>query len=571
MTGVLWPTIGCACAAFASLVATADDERSVILLDEDIVFHPVGADAAPDSSERYIGDRIVNGRANIILIGDSIIDTDMSAAYIAAFRPRHGYRGYATSGAVSGNSAWRAYTNARTTWSWEAINELDGMVAHIGTSTFIEDDFPDEATGDPGSAWEAYAAPCNIRRLVANGDLPDGLELCSLGSSWFYEHILADQTFLTEPGARLRTRILWFDHPTAMGFTVQARSTVLPEDGGSTDLFDVPVAQTEGLTPRWMELPQEILLGDAPRDLGRRTEIVVTPTMGRVEQPGESFLIGGVRVYNDARKNGIQWGWASAGGAQAREHTLVPIDAWRAYIEFQQSDTYVMQLGVNDLFNGENSGLIAGAYIDQLIERIHEAHLQAQANDPEIRDPVFLLVSSWDSHNPHSGPWLDNQEWQLLALSQRWIAERREDTAFIDLRAMVEEENGQWWYWRNTHLRDRIHPRGPYWHEDGSWWEEEPYPDGAMYFAGLVWDKLVDFAPEFDEGLPGPPPCACRADLTCDGTVDGADLAGLLAAWGNHVPPNLDMGADLDGDGLVDGADLAVLLAAWGTCQDQGP
>jgi hypothetical protein len=228
-----------------------------------------------------------------------------------------------------------------------------------------------------------------------------------------------------------------------------------------------------------------------------------------------------------------------------------------------------MHLGVNDLFNtGNHSGLIAGENIELLIERIHEAHLLAQANDPEIRDPVFLLVSSWDSHNPLDGPWLNNQEWRLLSLSQRWIAERREDTAFIDLRAMVEEENGQWFHWRDTHLRDRIHPKGPYWHQDGSWWEEDPYPDGAMYFAGLVWDTLVDYAPDRDDGLPDPP-CDCTADLTCDGIVDGADLGAVLAAWGSRGMPR--RAGDIDGDGRVDGADLAVLLAAWGPCLDQKP
>ncbi len=55
---------------------------------------------------------------------------------------------------------------------------------------------------------------------------------------------------------------------------------------------------------------------------------------------------------------------------------------------------------------------------------------------------------------------------------------------------------------------------------------------------------------------------ACPADLTGDDFVDAADLAGLLAAWGEcaRCP------ADLDGSGGVDAADLAALLAAWGEC-----
>lgn len=50
------------------------------------------------------------------------------------------------------------------------------------------------------------------------------------------------------------------------------------------------------------------------------------------------------------------------------------------------------------------------------------------------------------------------------------------------------------------------------------------------------------------------------ADLTNDCTVDGADLAVLLEAWG---PRRAGHPADLDGDGRVSEADLGLLLAKW--------
>jgi hypothetical protein len=53
----------------------------------------------------------------------------------------------------------------------------------------------------------------------------------------------------------------------------------------------------------------------------------------------------------------------------------------------------------------------------------------------------------------------------------------------------------------------------------------------------------------------------CRADLTGDGEVNGADLAFVLGSWGTNDSP-----ADFNGDGDVDGADLAVVLGAWGAC-----
>jgi dienelactone hydrolase len=48
------------------------------------------------------------------------------------------------------------------------------------------------------------------------------------------------------------------------------------------------------------------------------------------------------------------------------------------------------------------------------------------------------------------------------------------------------------------------------------------------------------------------------ADLDGNGTVDAADLAILLGAWGRS-----GVAADLDGDGVVAASDLAILLGAW--------
>ena len=58
--------------------------------------------------------------------------------------------------------------------------------------------------------------------------------------------------------------------------------------------------------------------------------------------------------------------------------------------------------------------------------------------------------------------------------------------------------------------------------------------------------------------------CDCPADLNRDGFVDGADLGGLLGAWGACGPSACP--ADLNADGFVDGGDLGGLLNAWGTC-----
>jgi len=51
------------------------------------------------------------------------------------------------------------------------------------------------------------------------------------------------------------------------------------------------------------------------------------------------------------------------------------------------------------------------------------------------------------------------------------------------------------------------------------------------------------------------------ADFNSSGTVDGEDLAMLLAVWNTN-----NAAADINHDGVVEGADLTVVLASWGPC-----
>jgi hypothetical protein len=100
---------------------------------------------------------------------------------------------------------------------------------------------------------------------------------------------------------------------------------------------------------------------------------------------------------------------------------------------------------------------------------------------------------------------------------------------------------------------------------DGVAWAPEvsaEYPVFYGYFsvAGTVG---VDVPSQFrGVWLFKPPVVVCNADLDGSGTVDAADLAAFLGAWGaTGANP-----ADLDGSGTVDGSDLAALLGAWGDC-----
>jgi hypothetical protein len=78
--------------------------------------------------------------------------------------------------------------------------------------------------------------------------------------------------------------------------------------------------------------------------------------------------------------------------------------------------------------------------------------------------------------------------------------------------------------------------------------DEDQIPDAFAITLGLAPDENLDGRIDW---------CGPAEDLNADGSVDAADLAILLDAWGTAGP------GDLDGDGIVGATDLAALLSAW--------
>ena len=89
-------------------------------------------------------------------------------------------------------------------------------------------------------------------------------------------------------------------------------------------------------------------------------------------------------------------------------------------------------------------------------------------------------------------------------------------------------------------------------------WVEQVVGTGTQVATGVSSTTGTSLTAQFLEILGVPAPCP--ADLTGDGTVDGADLGILLGNWGNPGT------TDLTGDSTTDGADLGLLLGAWGPC-----
>ncbi|HVZ93497.1 MAG TPA: hypothetical protein VG797_03205 [Phycisphaerales bacterium] len=57
--------------------------------------------------------------------------------------------------------------------------------------------------------------------------------------------------------------------------------------------------------------------------------------------------------------------------------------------------------------------------------------------------------------------------------------------------------------------------------------------------------------------------CGCPCDASGDGLVGLADIAAVLAAWGQASPPAAST-ADVDGDGTVGLGDVAKVIGRWG-------
>ena len=93
-------------------------------------------------------------------------------------------------------------------------------------------------------------------------------------------------------------------------------------------------------------------------------------------------------------------------------------------------------------------------------------------------------------------------------------------------------------------------------------WSADCNGDGVVDVGQVLSGELVDAdqngIPDFCELGP------CPGDITRNGTVNGLDLAAILAAWGTDGQSKFD--CDVDNSGVVDGGDLAFVLAGWGAC-----
>ena len=98
-------------------------------------------------------------------------------------------------------------------------------------------------------------------------------------------------------------------------------------------------------------------------------------------------------------------------------------------------------------------------------------------------------------------------------------------------------------------------------------WSADCNSDGIVDYGQIRAGELVDVnANNIPDCCEQSVSCSpCPGDIDESGTVNGVDLAAILAVWGS------DGGkyprADTNNDGEVNGADLATVLSSWGSCE----
>ena len=101
---------------------------------------------------------------------------------------------------------------------------------------------------------------------------------------------------------------------------------------------------------------------------------------------------------------------------------------------------------------------------------------------------------------------------------------------------------------------------------DGTW----HHLTDAQFSSVCLIDKAFAVAERVTYSAYGVATHIPMADLNCDGAVNGADIPGLLTAFGSIGSSPYQSPADLNRDGVVNSADLAMLLGDFQAAQPDG-
>lgn len=470
----------------------------------------------------------VRGRANVTIVGDSINNYGqadwMYSGYLLEWRP-HRWRQIhvnpVSSALIAG--AWATYSpqaQFRIIQPGQTVEDFEDFVGAVPNTIRV--------IRSPGWSGRAVAAGFHKDAFDVEGGLLRDAD--GTGRLLRSGHRERHRVMLVAADAE-QSRICW---------TIKSRNSAA---GTSPARIETDVCFPVNSTPSliWRDVETDGSLDG----LGHVADELHTASDGPLGAGERTGFAGSILTDLDL-DNGLgltyigQGGWRVGNHAHPAGSPEVPVinlnnpypgsysnDALMRHILAHETSHFLVWLGTNNGGVDFDHPERTVQEMAVLLDRFRSVHALARRKNPTLAAPKFLIVSPYCSSD-------DCAYFRAYGDLLRDLATG--DTAFLDLRGLVERHFGPWSDWESEFLVDGTHPTLA----------------GSRTFARLIWRELVQAA-----GLP--------TDLDCNGVVDGGDFGLFLQHYGSEDPFDA---ADFNGDGRVRGDDLGLLFIDWGRTAD---
>jgi hypothetical protein len=299
--------------------------------------------------------------------------------------------------------------------------------------------------------------------------------------------------------------------------------------GSAGPFTSVPMTQT-GLSTYSVQIPSTVCLSTVQFYVQAQTttNLVVSSPGDAPTTVYSAISAGGVDLAVDDELESGGTGWqAGIAGDNATSGQWVLVDPIGTAAQPENDRT---PDGVNCFITGQGSpgGSLGEADIDNGVTTLVSPVFSALGGDA-----AFVSYWRWYSNNTGASPNADSMPVEIS----------NNGGATWTLLENVSE-NANAWVFRSFRVSDFVAPTA----NMRLRWRASDLGSGSLVEAGVDDFRVTIY--DCTVAVPG--------DLNGDGSVDAADLAILLGAWGGSGA------ADLNGDGTVDASDLAVLLGNFG-------
>lgn len=414
-----------------------------------------------------ISDALKNGKANVLVVGDSInsqtSSPTMFMGYMMSWRPNN-WRGMMIQ-PIAGASQGTVVFNTPST-----------SVANVSVVRPGQRFFHNDSSMDSYDFSWSYGV--NVNRIAAYHFYTD-FTIFGTAIQTFVQNFSTWSDDWTN-NTNLTARMIYLSDPN---FTRASMKATLRNGTSTSGEFNVQFNNTPTRSIYWKDILVNASTGSSSvggwLQAGNANE----------SSPNFSFYYPmGSRLFRTDIQTGLQMGFVGEGGFTTRSHWIgenKTIDgfnfisnytdaALRDWINASDSNIFMIWLGQNSADN-EWDGNTVRNYSNNVMEIMKRyTRLYQQVNSTGT--PYFILVSPYDSGTTNTR--YTQMETALLNLSRQYptitgvggIAQ----VGFLNLRNKVNITNGSWEQWNNTYTQDGIHTSAI----------------GAATFARYLWEEV---------------------------------------------------------------------------------